>query len=381
MGNIPGAEKPELHELPRMRERLSFLYLERCLISRQDSAVTVTDERGTVHVPAAAIGVLMLGPGTNMSHRAMELLGNSGASVIWIGERGVRYYAHGRPLTHSSRLLVAQASLVSNKRTRLTVARAMYQMRFPNEDVSTLTMQQLRGREGSRIRSVYRKASKETGVEWHGREYDPDNFDASTPVNMALSAAHACLYGVVHSIIVALGCSPGLGFVHTGHDRSFVYDIADLYKADITIPIAFRIAAQAPADIGSTTRRAVRDTFANGRIMERIVMDVRRLLLDIHEDAKERDALPDGGEHGEGISILHLWDEKNGEVQSGVSYAGVARRSGYDGEGVGYKINGVEFGSGYNGVTDNNDFSDKDYTDEYNGIELEEGYGTILEDE
>jgi CRISPR-associated protein Cas1 len=335
-----------------MRERLSFLYLERCLISRQDSAVTVTDERGTVHVPAASVGVLMLGPGTNVSHRAMELLGDAGASVIWIGERGVRYYAHGRPLTHSSRLLVAQAALVSNKRSRLAVARGMYQMRFPDEDVSALTMQQLRGREGSRIRTVYRKASRENGVEWRGREYDPDDFDASTPVNMALSAAHACLYGIAHSVIVALGCSPGLGFVHTGHDRSFVYDIADLYKAEITIPIAFRVAAEKPADIGAVTRRTVRDVFADGRIMERIVKDVRNLLLN-YCNMEVGNALAEDGEGAGEVSIVRLWDDKNGTVQSGISYSGTEREN--DGE------------------RRNND-------DEYTGIELIEGYGTILDD-
>jgi len=54
-----------------------------------------------------------------------------------------------------------------------------------------------------------------------------------------LSAANASLYGVVHSAVAALGCSPGLGFVHTGHAHAFVHDMADLYKASVTIPAAF----------------------------------------------------------------------------------------------------------------------------------------------
>jgi CRISPR-associated protein Cas1 len=276
----------------------------------------------------------------------MELLGDAGASIIWVGERGVRYYAHGRPLTHSSRLLVAQAVLVSNTRSRLAVARDMYQMRFPGEDVSALTMQQLRGREGARIRTVYRRVSKETGVEWHGREYDPDDYDSSTPVNKALSAAHACLYGVAHSVIVAIGCSPGLGFVHTGHDRSFVYDIADLYKAEITIPIAFRVASEVPDDVGASTRRAIRDVFVDGKIMERIVKDVRYLILKHYEGGKYYD---DTG--GDNITdIVRLWDERTGEVANGISY---------DGKEIAEVANG---------------------TSEDQGIELTEGYGTILED-
>jgi CRISPR-associated protein Cas1 len=309
MRNVPGMEKPKLQALPTIRDRLSFLYLEHCMLNRQNGAITVTDARGTVHVPAASISVLLLGPGTNVSHRAMELIGDAGTSVIWVGEHGVRYYAHGRPLTHSARLLIRQAELVSNVRTRVAVARKMYQLRFPNEDVSALTMQQLRGREGSRIRSVYRNASRKTGIPWNGREYDLDNFGGSDAVNMALSAAHACLYGVIHSVIVVLGCSPGLGFVHTGHERSFVYDIADLYKAEVTIPIAFEVAAKKPEDISSTTRHSVRDAISDGHILEQAANDIRQLLLD--DEASEEEIETD---------ILHLWDDKNGLIANAVSY-------------------------------------------------------------
>jgi CRISPR-associated protein Cas1 len=315
MSTEKGAKKADLQELPRISDRLSFLYVERCLISRQDSAITVTDDRGTVHVPAAALGVIMLGPGTNISHRAMELIGDTGASVIWVGERGVRYYAHGRPLTHSSRLLIAQANLVSSTRTRLAVARAMYGLRFPNEDVSGMTMQQLRGREGSRIRNVYKAASQKTGVKWSGRDYDPDDYSAGDPVNMALSAAHACLYGVAHSVIAALGCSPGLGFVHTGHERSFVYDIADLYKTEITIPIAFEIAAKNPTDIGAITRRAVRDAISDGKILDRAARDIRALLLGNMPDSA------DDGADDSYADTMSLWDEKLGFVKNAVLYS------------------------------------------------------------
>jgi len=304
-----GAKKPELQELPQIKERISFLYLERSVINRDDSAITVADGRGIVHVPAAALSVILLGPGTKITHRAVELIGDVGASILWVGERGVRYYAHGRPLTHSSRLLVSQAALVSNVRSRANVARRMYAMRFPNEDVSNKSLQELRGREGARVRAIYRSESKKTGVPWHGREYNSDDFESSTPINKALSAAHACLYGVTHSVIAAIGCSPGLGFIHSGHERSFVYDIADLYKADVSIPIAFDIASRhvEVSDIGSSTRRAVRDAISNGHILSRAVKDIRFLLMDEVEDDVN-------------IDIVELWDDKNGFVKSGVAY-------------------------------------------------------------
>jgi CRISPR-associated protein Cas1 len=175
-------------------------------------------------------------------------------------------------------------------------------------------MQQLRGREGARIRTIYRQASKRTGVAWDGREYDAEDFSAGTPVNKALSAAHACLYGVVHSVVVALGCSPGLGFIHTGHERSFIYDIADLYKAETTIPVAFEVAANEPHDIGVATRRAVRDLFADGRIMERIVTDVRSLLLSRYKNGELLDV------ESPEINLVRLWDDKYGDVANGILY-------------------------------------------------------------
>ena len=240
---MQGAIPPSSSELFRSSDRLSFVYVEHATISRADSAVTFVKEEGVVHCPAASLSALLLGPGTRITHQAMALLGECGTTVVWVGEQGVRYYASGKSVARSSRLLIAQAKLVSNTRSRLAVARMMYQWRFPGEDTSELTMQQLRGREGARVRSVYRQWSERTGVPWERREYDPNNFGDGSPINQALSAAHAALYGIVHAAIVSLGCAPGLGFVHTGNSWSFVYDIADLYKAEITIPAAFEMVA------------------------------------------------------------------------------------------------------------------------------------------
>ena len=304
-----GAKKTSLKELPKISDRVSFIYVEHAKINRVDSAITVADSKGIVRIPAAMLGVLLLGPGTDISHRAVELIGDTGTSMIWVGEHGVRQYAHGRSLAHSTRFLEKQAKLVSNSRSRLRVARKMYQMRFPNEDVSDLTMQQLRGREGARIRKVYSLQAKKYNIPWTKRDYNPENFEDGTPVNQALSAANVALYGLVHSIIVALGASPGLGFVHTGHDLSFVYDVADLYKAETTIPIAFEIAAncQPGDDIGKITRLKVRDSFVDGKLMIQIVKDLQNLL-----DIEESEELV--------VDILALWDDKERLVKHGVSY-------------------------------------------------------------
>lgn len=307
MPDLPGIIRPDLQALPQIKDRMTFLYLEHCTLGRQDGAITVTDENGVVQIPAAAISVLLLGPGTRVTHRAMELMGDTGVGAVWVGEHGVRYYAHGRPLTTRSGLLLQQAAMVTNTRKHLAVVRKMYQLRFPDEDVSQLTMQQLRGREGSRVRNAYRKAARETGVTWNGRLYRPEDFASGDLVNQALSAGHACLYGLAHAVIVALGCAPGLGFVHVGHECSFVYDIADLYKAEVTIPIAFQTAAEEPEDLPAIVRRRVRDAMVEHHILERMVHDIRWLLSDGEVSPNQEEA-------------VYLWDNKLGTVANGISY-------------------------------------------------------------
>jgi len=311
MAKRPGTPPPDLPELVRAEDRISFIYVERATIHRDQNAVTATDERGVIHIPAASLGALLLGPGTRVTHQAMMLLAENGSTAVWVGERGVRYYAHGRSLARSSRLLEAQARRVSNQSSRLAVARAMYAMRFPGEDVSHYTMQQLRGREGARVRKIYRAQSTRTGVTWGRREYQPGKVEEGDTINAALTAAHQCLYGMVHAVIVALGCTPGLGFVHTGHVRSFVFDIADLYKAEVTIPIAFDVAASGPSDVEAETRHAVRDAVYSGAILSRCAHDIRRLLLPDE---------PDDGSAESWDNVVKLWDGGNRTVAAGANY-------------------------------------------------------------
>jgi CRISP-associated protein Cas1 len=307
VSRVRGALPAKPSELGRISDRLSFLYVEHARIDRDANAVTVLQEQGVVHVPTAMLAVLLLGPGTRITHAAVSLLAASGCSVVWTGEEGVRLYAGSVMTATSSSLLLRQAALASSQQSRLGVARAMYQMRFPGEDVSRLPLEKLRGREGARVRACYREHAKRTGLPWLRRQYIPGKWRAADPVNQALSAANSALYGVCHAAVLHLGCSAGIGFVHAGHQMSFVYDIADLYKAQVTIPAAFDTAAAHQADLGTHARRAVRDRIRETRLLEQAVADIRSLLGTDGEDYAPR---PTGD----------LWDDA-GTVPGGVSYA------------------------------------------------------------
>ena len=305
-----GASSP--YELTRMGDRLSFIYLERCLLHREDNAITAEDAEGITHIPAATIGTLLLGPGTRVTHQAMSLLGESGAGVVWVGEQGVRFYSGGRSLNRSSALVEAQATKWANRTSRLEVAREMYRMRFPGEDPSGLTRHELLGKEGRRVKECYRREAEKLGLAWNGRHYVPGDFTSGDPANQAVTAAAQCMYGIALTTVTALGCAPGLGFIHSGHELAFVLDIADLYKTDIAIPVAFEEAAHSPDDIGSRTRRAIRDRVNRLGLMRRCVNDVKHLLI---PNASQGD--PTGND----IDQVTLQSDRGINVESGRNYA------------------------------------------------------------
>ncbi|MFJ9434761.1 type I-E CRISPR-associated endonuclease Cas1e [Streptomyces sp. NPDC101490] len=312
MTSISRRGAPTPRELTRASERLSFVYLERCTVHRDANAITASDVDGTTHIPAATIGTLLLGPGTRITHQAMSVLGETGAAVAWVGERSVRYYASGRALTRSSALAEAQALQWANNRSRLSVARAMYQLRFPEEDPSGLTRRELLGYEGDRVKKCYHAQAARTGVPWRGRRYVPGDFAASDAVNQAITAAAQCMYGIAHAVVTSLGCSPALGFVHSGHELSFVLDIADLYKTDIGIPLAFDIAAQGEEDIAPRTRRALRDRIHETALLERCVDDIKSILFG------SEDNTPTDPSATQDVVTLH--GDRGEQVPSGVNY-------------------------------------------------------------
>lgn len=306
----------DLHILPRVRDSWTWLYAERCKIDRDAKAIALHDEAGKTPVPCASLSALMLGPGANITHAAIQTLAENGCLVLWTGEEGVRFYAEGMGETRSAHNLIHQARLASHPGWRLQVVRRMYMHRFKERLDPGLTLQQIRGREGVRVREAYARASRETGVPWHGRNYQRQNWRSADPVNRALSAANSCLYGVCHSAIVAAGYSPGLGFVHTGKMRSFVFDIADLYKTDVSIPAAFEVVAEGEGEIESRVRHRMRDHFREQRILASIIADIDWVLNVGERDDTSNDdldaelALPGG-----------LWDPEAGAVAGGVNHA------------------------------------------------------------
>jgi len=268
------------------------------------------------------LSLLMLGPGTSITHAAINVLAENGCLVIWAGEHGIRFYAMGLGKTRSSAHLLHQAFLVSHPELRIKVIRKMYQKRFEEKLDKDLTLQQIRGKEGARVRKKYEEFSEKTNVEWNGRNYNVDNWNKADTINRAISAGNACLYGICHAAIVSIGFSTGLGFIHTGKLLSFVYDIADLYKFETTIPLAFKLTSEGNFKIAKRVRIACRDQFFEKKILKRIVPDIQNLLsveespfnnLPFHQineiEINSKKGIPGG-----------LWDPEEGSLRGGKNF-------------------------------------------------------------
>jgi CRISPR-associated protein Cas1 len=269
----------DLHELPKLRDSLSYLYVEHAVLNKKDQAIEyIREDEGRVMIPVAALSVLMLGPGTRITHAAILTLADNGCSVVWVGEDGTKFYSFGTGETRRAYHLLRQAEMSCDPNLRMEIVRRMYQFRFPEPIESELSLEQIRGMEGARVRSTYYRTARQYGITWHGRNYDRAKWDNSDPVNRALSAAHSLLNGLCHAAIVSGGYSPALGFIHTGKQLSFVYDIADLYTAEVTIPLAFQTVAESSEHVETRVRTACREKFREIKLMERILPDIDGLL-------------------------------------------------------------------------------------------------------
>lgn len=256
-----------------------MIFIEYGEIDVLDGAFVVVDKTGVrTHIPVGSVACIMLEPGTRVSHRAAALAARVGTLLVWIGEAGVRLYASGQPGGARSDRLLYQAKLALDEQARLKVVRKMYELRFGEKPPERRSVDQLRGIEGARVRKTYQLLAQKYGVKWKGRKYDPTEWSSADLPNLCLSAATACLYGITEAAVLAAGYAPAVGFIHTGKPLSFVYDIADVFKFDGVVPLAFRIAAQDPSQPEREVRLACRDLFRETRLLGKIIPTIEEIL-------------------------------------------------------------------------------------------------------
>lgn len=287
-----------------MKERLSMLFLEKGQLDVLDGAFVLVDKNGVrTHIPVGSVACLMLEPGTRVSHAAVILAARVGCLLIWVGEAGVRLYASGQPGGARADRLLYQARLALDDTARLKVVRKMYAMRFGEEAPARRSVNQLRGIEGARVRKMYELLAKKYRVPWKGRNYDHTRWESGDLPNRCLSASTACLYGITEAAILAAGYAPAIGFIHTGKPLSFVYDIADLFKFETVVPVAFSVAAKNPGQPEMAVRHACRNIFRETRLLKKIIPTIEEVLSagELSPPKKPEEAVQPAIPNSEGI--------------------------------------------------------------------------------
>jgi CRISPR-associated protein Cas1 len=275
---MPIFERPPLETLAMARDRWTPIYLEHGRLEVDDSSVKWIGADGLLcRLPVATISAILLGPGTTVTHAAIKACADSNAPVCWIGEDAMRFYAFGLAPNHDNDMPRFHAAAWADKKRRTDIARRMFKIRFPDVDVESKSIKELRGMEGLRVRALYAEFGLKYGVTWKGRDYSPSNWEMADGVNKALSTANASLYSLCAAVCCSLGYLPSLGFIHDAGTLPFIYDVADLYKHLTSIPAAFIAMRQRPGD-GELVRKLLKQRVEEEKLLQRMPKDLEALL-------------------------------------------------------------------------------------------------------
>lgn len=278
---MPVFERPPLETLTPARERWTPIYLEHGRLEVDDSSVKwIGADRTVFRLPVASLSVIMLGPGTTVTHAAMKACSECNTPLCWVGAEGLHFYARGVGATHDNDRARRQAELAASPPKRDAVARRMFSLRFAGEDVSKVALKELRGMEGRRIKALYADLGNRYGVTWKGRNYNPDNWELADNINRCISAANAALYALTTAVICGLGYLPELGFIHTATMRAFVLDIADIYKPQTSLTAAFETVGLKPQATEDDVVARLKFHIEDRRLLQRMPKDIEMLLED-----------------------------------------------------------------------------------------------------
>lgn len=266
--------------LPQVKDKYPFLYLERGRVEIDDSSIKWIDcDANVIRLPIATVNTILLGPGTTVTHEAVKVLAAANCTVCWVGEDSLLFYAVGQSPTADSRNMRAQMLLAADSHKAVEVARRMFASRFPADNLAGLSLKEMMGLEGRRVRQMYEDYAAKYNVGWKGRSFQPGKFELGDTTNQVLTSANSALYGILTSAVYSMGYSPHIGFIHSGSPLPFVYDMADLYKEQLCIDLAFSLTLEMAGVYNRATVSAeFRKRVVEFDLLAKIGPDIQRVL-------------------------------------------------------------------------------------------------------
>jgi CRISP-associated protein Cas1 len=278
-------------------DRHGLLWLERGELGVIDGCLHFTSGKYVDQIPHQSVSMILLGPGGSVTHDALRLLARHGTLLAAVGVDGVRAYTAPPLMPDRSDIARRHAELWGNPRRRLSVARHMYALRLgevlPHRDLDTL-----RGIEGARVKTIYRLRAQQFGVEWNGRHYDRMNPDAADLANQAINHAATAVQGAAAIAVQSLAAVPQLGFIHEDSGQAFVLDIADLFRDDITLSIAFAAVKAAERNddtVDRLVRREAARVFRKKAVIPAMIDRIKQVLR-LDEKMEVADGAGRGGD-------------------------------------------------------------------------------------
>jgi len=285
---LAGASTPHV-------DRHGLLWLSRGRLYVQDGTLCFltagSDElpAGEYSIPYQSVSMILLGPGTTVTHDVLRILARHGTLLAAVGQGGVKMYTAPPMGQGRSEVARAHARLWADEESRLQVARRMYAIRFgevlPHRDIAVL-----RGMEGGRLRETYRLIAKRYGIDWKGRRYDRDDPEAADIPNQAINHAATFVESAADIAVAAVGALPPLGFIHEESSNAFVLDIADLWRAEVTLPLAFSVAARVMQNRELKLEREIRFEAARWLQKKKLIpamIDRIKELLNVSNDYRD----------------------------------------------------------------------------------------------
>lgn len=283
-------------------DRHGLLWLSRGKLSAVDGNLSFATAgadgltAGVYEIPFQTISALLLGPGTTVSHDALRLLARHQTGMLAVGAGGVRLYAVSMPHgPDRSALARRQATLWADPDRRTQIARQMYAIRFgellPQRDLNAL-----RGIEGQRMKKIYRNLAERYGVQWKGRRYDRSNPEGDDAINRAINHAATAVYAASRIAVAVTGAIPQLGFIHESSGHAFALDVADLFRADVTLPIAFEATSKASKSGEKNLERYTRGLAGRKLQSEKVIpkmIDQIQKVLDVDDDRSDQECAPE----------------------------------------------------------------------------------------
>jgi CRISPR-associated protein Cas1 len=237
---------------------------------------------GEYAIPFQNISMIILAPGTTVTHDCLRLLARHGTGLIAVAEGGARMYSAPPYGPGDSKLARRQAYLWANMESRIKIAKKMYKIRMGNEELPVQDINALRGIEGSRMKESYKIIAEKYGIAWKGRRYNRKQPEQNDPPNQAINHIATAMEGAAMIAVAATGTLPQLGFIHEDASISFCLDIADLFRTSDTIPIAFKAVKKMECVCETSFERTVREIaiehFKKRKIIPSMIDQIKTLL-------------------------------------------------------------------------------------------------------